>query len=61
MLALASMSVRDRPALRKVLLLVGIAGTCLPVRGRLPEALEASPVSAAVGLITGSLVALWPL
>ena len=29
MLALASMSVRDRPALRKVLLLVGIAGTCL--------------------------------
>jgi AraC-like DNA-binding protein len=31
--------------------IVGIAGTCLPVRGRLPEALEASPVSAAVGLI----------
>ena len=29
MLALASMSVRDRPVLRKVLLLVGIAGTCL--------------------------------
>ena len=29
MLALASMSVRDRPALRKVLLIVGIAGTCL--------------------------------
>jgi KUP system potassium uptake protein len=29
MLALASMSVRDRPALRRVLLLVGIAGTCL--------------------------------
>ena len=29
MLALASMSVRDRPRLRKALLLVGIAGTCL--------------------------------
>ena len=29
MLALASMSVRDRPRLRKVLLIVGIVGTCL--------------------------------
>ena len=29
MLALASMSVRDRPMLRRVLLVVGIAGTCL--------------------------------
>ena len=29
MLALASQSVRDRPALRKVLLIVGIFGTCL--------------------------------
>lgn len=29
MLALASQSVRDRPELRKVLLIVGIFGTCL--------------------------------
>ena len=29
MLALASQSVKDKPALRKVLLLVGIFGTCL--------------------------------
>ena len=29
MLALASMSVRDRPRLRKLLLIVGIGGTCL--------------------------------
>jgi AraC-like DNA-binding protein len=31
--------------------IVGTAGTCLPLPGKLPEALEASPVSAAVGLI----------
>jgi AraC-like DNA-binding protein len=31
--------------------IVGTAGTCIPVPGKLPEALEASPVSAAVGLI----------
>jgi AraC-like DNA-binding protein len=31
--------------------IVGTAGTCVPLPGRLPEALEVSPVSAAVGLI----------
>ena len=30
---------------------VGTAGTCVPVEGKLPEALEVSPVSAAVGVI----------
>ncbi len=31
--------------------IVGTAGTCLPLPGKLPEALETTPVSAAVGLI----------
>lgn len=31
--------------------IVGTAGSCLPLPGKLPEALETSPVSAAVGLI----------
>lgn len=44
--ATTKIPVRDRKGV-----VVGTAGTCVPVKGKLPEALEVSPVSAAVGVI----------
>ena len=44
--ATTKIPLRDRKGV-----VVGTAGTCVPVEGKLPEALEVSPVSAAVGVI----------